>query len=135
MSNKTSNTFELNKQTDKSHQERLFKNFDHSISTDKCKNEMENHQETVFLYLQSFGNHRENTFHHLKSIGGNICGDREIMGFHQGVKENATCIMTPDLNVLKALPNATAKPIPTTAHLLAVSSIEEVNSLMTFCDS
>ena len=33
-------------------QEKLFKIFDSSITVDKCKNEIEGHDETVFLFRQ-----------------------------------------------------------------------------------
>lgn len=70
-----------------------------------------------------------NLFHHLKSIGGNLYVEKQEFGMIQGVEENATCIMTPDLNVLLQIPHATAQGIPTTMQLLSVTSVQEVSNL------
>ena len=65
-------------------QERLFKIFDSSISVDRCKNEIEGHTETAFLFRQNFGQNRIGIFHHMKSVGGNIYVEKEDFGFILG---------------------------------------------------
>ena len=110
-------------------QERLFKIFDSSISVDRCKNEIEGHTETAFLFRQNFGQNRIGIFHHMKSVGGNIYVEKEDFGFILGIEELATCIMTPDHEILLGLPQDHPEPTPTTSHLLSVSSVEEVDAL------
>ena len=112
------------------HQERLFEIFNHSISTEKCRSELEGHGETVFLFRQSFGDRRVNLFHHMKKVGGTLYVAKEDFGFIQGVEEGATCFMTPDYDVLTRLPQDEQQAVPTAAHLLAVTSIEEVDALV-----
>jgi hypothetical protein len=115
----------------KSHQERLFKIFNSSVSNKECRNELERHHETTFLFRQSFGSHRINIFHHMTVVGGNLCIEKEEFGFIQGEDEWATCMITPDYETLLQIPQATVVAIPITSHLLRVSSIEEVESLIT----
>jgi hypothetical protein len=114
----------------KSHQERLFKTFDSSVSVEKIKSNIESHEETAFLFHQNFGQGRVSIFHHLKTIGGNIYVEKEESAFIQGVEEGTSCIMIPDYSILTAVPQVTAESIPTTVQLLAVSSVEEVNALV-----
>ena len=65
----------------------------------------------------------------MKSIGGNLYVEKQDFGLIQGVEESATCIMTPDVNVLMQIPYATAQGIPTATQLLAVTSIEDISNL------
>ena len=110
-------------------QEKLFKIFDSSITVDKCKNEIEGHDETVFLFRQQFGTDRVGIFHHMKAIGGNIYVEKEEFGFIQGIEELATCIMTPDYEILTQVPEAIGVSVPTPTHLLSVSNIADVEAL------
>ena len=110
----------------KSYQEQLFKIFNSTVSNEKCKSEVEGHEETVFLYRQAFGESRINLFHHMSVVGGNLYNPKEEFGFIQGVEESATCIVTPDFDILIAITNDTAEAIPTRDHMLGVTSIEEV---------
>ena len=114
----------------KSNQERLFRIFDSEISNEKCRSELELHDETAFLFRQNFGPNRLGIFHHMKTLGGNIYVEKEEHGFIQGVGEESTCIVTPDFEILTRVPSEDAVPIPTATHLLAVSSIEGVDSLV-----
>jgi hypothetical protein len=125
------NTRDSSETINKSHQERLFKIFNSSVSNEKCRNEIEGHLETTFLFRQSFGSNRINIFHHMTVVGGNLYIEKEEFGFIQGVEESATCFMTPDYETLLQVPQETAIAIPTTSHLLAVSSIQEVEGLVT----
>ena len=111
-------------------QERLFQIFNSTVSNEKCKNEVEGHEETVFLYKQSFGEHRINIFHHMKVIGGNLYSPREEFGFVQGIDESTTCIMTPDYDTLIAVSNQNPEGIPRIDNLLAVESEDDVKALV-----
>ena len=115
----------------KSHQEGLFKIFDYSINEEKCKSDLESHEETAFLFRQSFGTNRVSIFHHVKSIGRNsIYGETQEIGFIQGIEEGTTCFLTPDIDSLIVLPQEAPVPVPTMTHMLAVSSIEDVDTLV-----
>ena len=116
-------------QINKGAQELLFKQFDSTVDLDKCKSEIMGHIETVFLFRQNFGNHRVNLFHHLTSIGGNIYQPSADYGFIQGIEESASCFLTPDVDMLVALPLQNPEPIPVLNNLLAVTSINEVDAL------
>lgn len=111
-------------------QERLFQIFNSTVSNEKCKNEVEGHEETVFLYRQSFGENRINTFHHMKVVGGNLYSPKEEFGFVQGVDESTTCIMTPDYDTLINVSNQNPEAIPKIDHLLAVETEDDVKSLV-----
>ena len=110
-------------------QEKLFKIFDSSITDDKCKSEIENHAETTFLFRQQFGTNRVGLFHNMKVVGGNIYVEKEEFGFIQGIEEAATCIMTPDFEILTQIPQADAQGVPTTTQLLTVTNVAEVEAL------
>lgn len=100
-----------------------------TVKADKCKNEIIGHVETVFLFRQNFGEHRVNLFHHLTSIGGNIYQPKADFGFIQGIEESASCFMTPDIEMLVALPLKNPEPVSVLNCLLAVTSIDEVDAL------
>ena len=78
-------------------QEKLFKNFENTKSVDQCKIDLENYDETTFLFRQNFGTNTVGIFHHMKSVGKTIYTEEdEEFGFIQGVEKSATYFMTPD---------------------------------------
>ena len=65
----------------------------------------------------------------MKAIGGNIYIEKEEFGFIQGIEESATCIMTPDYEILTQVPEAIGVSVPTPTYLLSVSNIADVEAL------
>ena len=114
----------------KSNQERLFEIFNSNTSIEKCRQELEEHSETVFLFRHNFGANRIDLFHNMTSSGGNLYTTKEEFGFIQGVDEDSSNFMTPDYDTLTLVPHEVADPIPTASHLLNVSSIDDVNALV-----
>ena len=113
----------------KSNQEMLFETFNSSISNEKCKRELEEHTETVFMFRQNFGTTRVDLFHNMQTTGGNLYTTKAESGFIPGIGEDTTCFMMPDYNSLTQIPQATAEPIPTAQQLLNMTSIDKVNAL------
>ena len=87
---------ESNEIINKSHQERLFKMFNASVSNDNIEKSLKDHDELAFLFKQSFGDNKIGIFHHLTSIGGNFLVNKKDYAFIQGVEESASCFLTPD---------------------------------------
>ena len=114
----------------KSNQERLFEIFNSNISIEKCRQELEEHSETVFLFRHNFGSNRIDLFHNMTSLGGNLYTTTKDFGFIQGVGEDSSHFMTPDYDTLTLVPQEAAEPIPTASHLLNVSTIDEVTALV-----
>ena len=115
---------------DKSCQEKLFKSFNASIPKESIENKLKEYDELTFLFRQSVGQHKVGIFHHLLCVGGNLIVDKKDFAFIEGVEEGATCITSPDFEVLCDLPLATAEATPTATNLLNVSSVDDVNALV-----
>ena len=114
----------------KSNQERLFKTFDASVTSDDLIANMEQHEEACFLHKVNFGNKRVTIFHHLTSSGGAIYDENaKEYGFIQGIGIDNTAMMTPDMETLKKVESASDTAVPAMANLLNVKSKEEVDAL------
>ena len=113
----------------KSHQEQLFKAFNHSIPDETIKFKIQNHDETVFMFRQNFGNSKVGLFHHMKIVGGNLYSEEEEVGCIQGIQE--PCLITQDLEALTSIPNETSLQVPTLTNLFAVSNKEELKDVQT----
>ena len=88
------------------------------------------HQETTFLYKQNFGINKLNIFHHLVVIGGNFYNKQEHYGAIQGVDNNVTCIVTPDIQQLLGL-STNKTSVPLIDDLMEVKSEDEYQNLKT----
>ncbi len=55
------------------------------------------YHETVFLFKQNFGVNKLNFFHHLLSVGGNFYNLQEHFGAIQGLGEDITSVVTPEI--------------------------------------
>ena len=116
----------------KAHQEQLFKTFDASVSETDCLLEILKHEETVYIHKVNFGSGNVALFHHLVEVGGTLydSGSKDY-GFIQGLRKLSATFLKPDFEILKKLSGGGNAPVPTMTHLLAVSSVDEVNSLVT----
>ena len=56
--------------------------------------------------------------------------EKEEYGFIQGIKEGTVCTMTLDYEVLAQLPLEAAEPVPTQTHLLAITSVDDIEGLI-----
>ena len=113
----------------KSHQSELFAAFGPDDDSEKCIEEITQHDETAFLFKVNFGTGNVNIFHHLKKIGGTIYHPETAYGFLQGVSRNTTWTMTPDMDVLSNKPEGAAVATPTSTTLNGLTSIEDVEAL------
>ena len=114
----------------KSNQEKLFEIFNSATSTDQCRKELEDHPETVFLFRHNFGPNRVDLFHNMSTSGGNLYTATKTCAFIQGVSQDSSNFMTPDYDTLTQTPHDYADPIPTTSHLLNVTSVDEIDALV-----
>ena len=51
----------------------------------------------VFMFKQNFGTNKLNLFYHLSITGENFHNKQEHFGMIQGLEENVTCVVTPDM--------------------------------------
>ena len=115
----------------KSNQEKLFEMFNSATSIEKCRQELEEHSETVFLFCYNFRANRINLCHNMILSGGNLYMTKVEFGFIQGIREDSSHFMTLDYVTLTLVPHKVAEPIPSMAsHLLNVSSIDNINALV-----
>ena len=61
------------------------------------KAQLMRYHETVFLFKQNFGVNKLNFFHHLSSVGGNFYNLQEHFGAIQGLDEDITSVVTPEI--------------------------------------
>ena len=66
-------------------------------------------------------------FHHLTTVGGTIYDAKsKSYGFIQGVGRTTATALTPDIDVLSDIESSNPVQVPTTTHLFAVSSKDQV---------
>ena len=106
----------------------LFKTFDTSKSTEQTKADLLKNQDTVFMFKQNFGKNKLNTFHHLSCTGGNFYEKQEHFGAIQGIGEDVTSVVTPDMSQLLKL-SAVATPVPSIEDYMKVETIDECKNL------
>ena len=122
-----------------SNQEQLFKTFDASVPSESMLATVMKHDEVTFLHKVNFGSKKVVIFHHLKETGGTLYDTSEKeLGFIQGVHDNTSSFMTPEVDTLSKVPSATAVAVPTINHVLGAKTVEEVNNLtisatVTYC--
>ena len=119
------------KEIDKANQETLFETFNSSVSKLNCIDAVVNHDETAFLHVASFGRGNVAVFHHLTVVGRNIYNQNSITeyGFIQGLGNESSVSMTPDIDTLFSIPEGAAVSVPSPTTVLNVSSVEEVDNL------
>ena len=107
---------------------KLFEEFNQGIDARECKRRLIEHDESLFLFKQNFGS-RINTFHHLSKIGGNFYNQTEIFGAIQGIDQDATSIITPDIDTLISIPSTKEEKVPKLEHILAAKTRNDINNL------
>ena len=113
----------------KSAQETLLRVFDASISKEECENKLKAHQDTVFMFHESFGTARVSLFHHFNVLGGTAYDSAKTYGIIQGVESDLTLNVTPDIEVLCKNPSGTATPVPTTTALMGIKTSAEFDTI------
>ena len=113
----------------KQHQEQLFNAFHSTLSNEECKRKILDHQETVFLFKENFGACKMNVFHHLKIVGGTVYDATVDIGFVQGVGQETSLTMTPDIDILCDKSGGAAVPVPTMTTIMGVTTVEEVDAM------
>ena len=113
----------------KSAQEKLLQVFNASISKEECENELKAHHETVFLFHESFGKSRVAMFHHFHVAGGTAYDNEKNYGVIQGIEDEMTMNVTPDVETLCKTPAGAAVPVPTITALLGIKKSEDFDTI------
>ena len=101
---------------------RLFSPFNHSVEKEAYKRALLDHDQTVFLFNHIMGGNRLNMLHHLKQIGGNVYDPEEQFGAIQGVGEDTSCFITPDVNAILDMPMSKGEFVPSKANIYGAKS-------------
>ena len=70
-----------------------------------------------------------NVFHHLKIVGGTVYDATVDIGFVQGVGQETSLTMTPDIDILCDKSGGAAVPVPTMTTIMGVTTVEEVDAM------
>ena len=111
-----------------SNKKKLFDNFNSTVDNTECKRRLLESEETLFLCKQNFGA-RICSFHHLKRSGGNFYDNIEIFGAIQGIDQDATSIISPDISVLLGTPSSGEEKVPPIADLLIAKTRSDIENL------
>ena len=116
----------------KTRQEALLIQFDHSHTEDSTLAAVIKHDEIAFLHRIAIGSKKLAVFHHLIEIGGTLydSGTKEY-GFIQGLGEEIAQPLTPDISALMKSPSAPAVSVPTMNAVMGVKTKEDVDTLAT----
>ena len=113
---------------DRQYKERLFRTFDATVEDEVCKDKLLNQGEIAFMFKTNFSSNMVNIIHHCQKIGGNIWRDEEHFGAIQGLRKDATCIITPNFDQLTQISVRDAS-VPDIEDILKVNTIEDINNL------
>ena len=102
---------------------RAFEVFNFTKSKEECKQSLLDHDQTVFLFRQNLGDSKVNIFHHLTKEGGNFYLPEENLGAIQGVGTGTTCIITPDIQTILALPVQQTQRVPSAKKLQSEDNV------------
>ena len=78
----------------------LFRTFEAAKNESEIRAHLLKYDEMVFIFKQNFGKNKVNFFHHLSLIEGNFYKLQEHFGAIQGLDEEVTSIVTPELSEL-----------------------------------
>ena len=106
----------------------LFDNFNATKNEEQTKAELLKSNKIVFIFKQNFGKNKINFFHHLSVTGGNFYNPKENFGIIQGIGEEVTSVVTPDMNQLLEI-SAIATNVPTIEDYLNVENLEDIRKL------
>ena len=109
----------------------LFKAFDSSKSKDKIKTDLIKNTETVFLFKQNFGKNKINFFHHLSVLGGIFFETQEHYGAIQGIDEDVTSIVTPDISQFLEILSV-ANAVPDLDEYMRITSVNKHSTLKVY---
>ena len=123
-------TRENAEEINRSSKQDLFEAFDTSKTEDEMKSALIRNPELVFMFKQNFGTNKINVFHHLSIVGGNFFNKQEHVGMIQGVDENVTCVVTPDMpQLLGTSTNNTS--VPSADKIMTIESVNDYRNLKT----
>ena len=106
----------------------LFQTFESSRNEFHMKAQLMRYHETVFLFKQNFGINKLNLFHHLSSVGGNFYNLQEHFGAIQGLDEDVTSVVTPEISELLDVSTNTVQ-VPSIEEYMKITSTEELKDL------
>ena len=90
---------------------------------------MLDHDQTSFLFKQNLGVNKINVIHHLVRVGGNLYDSNESFGAIQGIGEGTSCVITPDVPTLVALPLRISEKVPKPDDIYAAKSKSDIENL------
>ena len=106
----------------------LFKMFEASKNEIHMKAQLMRYHGTVFLFKQNFGINKLNLFHHLSSVGGNFYNLQEHFGAIQGLDEDVTSVVTPEISELIDV-STNAIQVPLIEEYMKITSMEDLKDL------
>ena len=68
-------------------------------------------------------------FHHFSMVGGTVYDSDKAYGFIQGLENEMTVNVTPDIDTLCKKPDGAAVQVPTTTALLGIKTKEEFDTI------
>ena len=111
--------------------EKLFETFDHSLTTEDCKEALLEHPESVFMIRVPFRSSRVVLFHHMMKDSSTFydsdTGDH--YSFLQGLGASMTFPMMPDVDLLCKHPTTAAIQTPTPTQILNCLKEDEIDAL------
>ena len=109
---------------------RLFRTFDHSIQKEACKRAPIEHDQTILFFKKNMGGNQLNVLHHLKKIGGNGYDSEEQFGAIQGVGEDTSCVITPDVIAISEMPMEQGYFVPSKSNICGAKTESDVNKIL-----
>ena len=108
----------------------LFRTFKAANDELEIKAQLLKYDKMVFILKQNFGRNKVNFFHHLSSIGGNFYNLQGHFGTIQGLDEEVTSIVTPELSELLDV-STIASPVPLIEDYMKIKSTDDLKNLKT----
>ena len=113
----------------RSSKQELFDALDASKTKEDIQQALIRNTEMVVMFKQNFGTNKLNLFHHLSVIGGNFYNKQEQFGMIQGVDENITCVVTPDMPQMLEISTNNAS-VPNMEEILKIKDVNEFRNTM-----
>ena len=110
-------------------QGKLYEAFNHTVSSEKCRESLLSNQAMSFLIKESFGKTRVAIVHHLAKVGGTIYDDMAHYGMIQGITKDMAVHLTPDMETMCANHEGAATPVPTITNLAGITKEEDIGDL------
>ena len=106
----------------------LFRTFEAAKNESEIRAHLLKYDEMVFIFKQNFGKNKVNFFHHLSLIEGNFYKLQEHFGAIQGLDEEVTSIVPPEVSELLDV-STIASPVPSIEDYMKIKSTNNLKYL------